>query len=195
MVREKKSDYFTAEFLSLNTVNISFNKEGDDTNIGGGEGNEGEGDQGGNEGEGDQGGNEGEGEGNEGEGNEGEGNEGNEGEGVQGAQDVTFSDIKSQYSDSEYGKHFKDVTFGTFIVNEGATMWFENVTLGGLKVQEVSTIFLENVKFESSAKISWSETTNQIYIQDCYVGDVKVTKENYMSLLNYNGKGTTIAIY
>ena len=169
MVKEKKSEYFTENFLSLNTVNISFNKEGDDNiNIGGGD--NGDDNQGGNEGEGD----------------------GNEGGDVPTS--VKYSELKGSYPDSDYGKHFKDVTFGTFVVDESARMWFENATLTGLKVEKVSTIFLEKVNFETS-NISWSETTNQIYIQDCYVGGVKVTKENYKTLLNYNDKGTTIAVY
>lgn len=123
-------------------------------------------------------------------GNNGDDNQG----GAEAPATVKFSEVKGSYSDSEYGKHFKDVTFGTFVVDEAATMWFENATLAGLKVEKVSTIFLENVKFESTSNISWSETTNQIYIKNCYVGGVKVTKENYKSLLNYSDKGTIIAI-
>ena len=169
MVKEKKSEYFDQNFLDLNTVNIFFSNE-DNVDVPDNGGNNGDDNQGGNNGDDNQG-------------------------GAEAPATVKFSEVKGSYSDSDYGKHFKDVTFGTFVVDEAATMWFENATLAGLKVEEVSTIFLENVNFESSSNISWSKTTNQIYIQNCYVGGVKVTTENYKSLLNYSGKGTTIAIY
>ena len=169
MVKEKKSEYFDQNFLDLNTVNIFFSNE-DNVDVPDNGGNNGDDNQGGNNGDDNQG-------------------------GAEAPATVKFSEVKGSYSDSDYGKHFKDVTFGTFVVDEAATMWFENATLAGLKVEEVSTILLENINFESSSNISWSKTTNQIYIQNCYVGGVKVTTENYKSLLNYSGKGTTIAIY
>ena len=178
MVKEKKSEYFDQNFLDLNTVNIFFSDKNDVVVPDNG-GNNGDDNQGGNNGDDNQGG------------NNGDDNQG----GAEAPATVKFSEVKGSYSDSDYGKHFKDVTFGTFVVDEAARMWFENATLAGLKVEKVSTIFLENVKFESTSNISWSETTNQIYIQDCYVGGVKVTGKNYKTLLNYNGKGTTIAIY
>ena len=178
MVKEKKSEYFDQNFLDLNTVNISFSNE-DNVDVPDNGGNNGDDNQGGNNGDDNQGG------------NNGDDNQG----GAEAPATVKFSEVKGSYSDSDYGKHFKDVTFGTFVVDEAATMWFENAKLAGLKVEKISTIFLENVNFESSSNISWSETTNQIYIQNCYVGGVKVTTENYKSLLNYSGKGTTIAIY
>ena len=198
MTSDKKKDYFTDQFLSLNTVNIYFNED-NGTNIpeGGenpGEGGENPGEGGENPGEGGE--NPGEGGENPGEGGEnpGEGGE-NPGEGGSQAPDMTYSEAKTIYEKSEYGWYVHDVTYGMFTVDESAELYFLNVNLSGLTVEKYSTIFLENVNFASSSNISFSENGNQLYIQNCYVGGEKVTKDNYKSLLNYEGKGSIIAIY
>lgn len=172
MVREKKNQYFSSKFLSVNTVNIYFNEEADDDNTG---------NEGGNTG------NEGGNTGNEGEG----GNTGGEG----ATEEVKFSEIKNNWSDSEYGKHINNTSFSHFVVDESTVVWFENVTLGGLKVEKYSTLFFENVNFASSSNISFSESQNQIYLQNCYVGGTKITPDNARTLLNYSdSKGTFIQI-
>lgn len=198
MVKEKKNEYFTDNFLSLNTVNIFFN--GDDSYVGGDDDNQGGNDDGNDDG-GNQGGND---DGDDDGGNQG-GNDGDQG-GETGGETggdvvpatVKFSEIKNQFSvDGDGASEIFNQTFSSFVVDQSAFIYFKDVTLGELKVEKYSTIFFENVDFESSSKISWSETGNQIYVKNCYVGGVKVTKENYESLLKYkfvNDKNFIIAI-
>jgi hypothetical protein len=193
MVSEKKGEYFTAQFLSLNTVNISFNEEGDDTNIGGGEGNEGEGNeggnQGGNEGEGNQGGNQG---GNEGEGNQG----GNEGEGNQGGEsmnDVTMSEdmdeIGEIYDNQFYYVHDKE--FGAVNLDVSAfgdLYYFENVTFTDyIYLKKEQTLIFDNCTFSEKGllvNMSGSSTAQVNVYKNC-----KLANGDAVTSSDVKGKG------
>ena len=168
MVREKKNQYFSSKFLSVNTVNIYFNEEADDDNTGnegGNTGNEGEGGNTGNEGEG--------------------GNTGGEG----ATEEVKMSTDKDNYGAVEdemfciTGKTFNGtVTLDESVAGTYGQYYFENVTFNNtIKVKEDLTLFFVNVNFNATPAISWenSNSTNRmIIIRNCYVNGTKITSSN-----------------
>lgn len=175
MVREKKNQYFSSEFLSFNTVNINFKESADDDNTGNEGGNTGnEGGNTGNEGEGGNTGGEGEG-----------GNTGGEG----ATEEVKMSADKDNYGAIEdgmfciTGKTFNGiVTLDESVAGTGGQYYFENVTFNNtIKVKEDLTLFFYNVNFNATPAISWENSTpanRMIMIHNCYVNGTKITKSN-----------------
>ena len=188
MVREKENQYFSSEFLSVNTVNIYFNEEAEDDNTGN-EGNEGEGDNTGNEGEDDNTGNEGEGDNT---GNEGEGdNTGGEGEG-DNTGTTNFSAIFEGLPNSTSvpgAKYLSDANYSEFVLDSpdaATSLHIVNSTIGKFTATTNKvTLFLENVTFTDEVDLSAMEGYT-LYVSNCTVKGTKVTSSNLKSLMKYN---------
>ena len=187
MVREKKNEYFTDNFLSLNTVNIFFNGDdsyvgGDDDNQGGNDDGDDNGDQGGDD-NGDQGGND-------------DGDDDGDDDGNQGGNDVA-DDVKMSEVAAGLGAITSDgfftisnktfagvVTLDEAMPNSSGQYSFVNVTFDKtIKVTGDLTIAFENVNFKATPAVSWSNgnpSNRMVMIKrnSCYVNGTLITKDN-----------------
>ena len=180
MVREKESQYFSSEILSVNTVLIYFNESADDDNTGnegGNTGNEGEGGNTGGEGEG--------------------GNTGGEG----ATEDVKMSTDKDNYGAINEDGMFciNDKTFnGTVTLDETVAgtgiYYFENVTFNNtLNVTEDVTVLLYNCNFSKKGLVNVTSANGYVFYQNCTVDGIRVNGSNKVELLGTTKcSGTTI---
>lgn len=168
MVREKKNQYFSSKFLSVNTVNIYFNESVDNDNTGNEGGNTG------NEGEGDNTGNEG-------------GNTGNEG----ATEEVKMSADKDNYGAIEdgmfciKGKTFNGiVTLDESVAGTSGQYYFENVTFNNtINVTEDVTVFLFDCNFSKKGLINVTSANGHVYYRNCTVDGIRVNGSNKVELL------------
>lgn len=180
MVKEKKNEYFTDDFLSLNTVNIYFN--GDDSYVGGDDDNQGGNDDGDDDG-GNQGGNDdGDDDGND-DGNDDGGNQGGE-----TAQDVKMSEAMNSlgevYNNQFFYIHDKEFNGKVTIDAKayGDLYYFENVTFNDyIYIKKSQTLIFDNCTFAKKGLVinQSGDTTVQIQAKNCKLanGDAIESKD------------------
>lgn len=179
MTKDKKNEYFTDQFLSLNTVNIYFNED-NGTNIpeGGenpGEGGENPGEGGENPGEG------GENPDEDGE-NPGEGGE-NPGEG-EGKEEINMSDVLDEIGSETDGVYLiKDKEFDVVHIDSenviNGVYYFENVTFNDyIYVEKYVTVFFKNCTFSQKGLVinKTGDITVQIMCQGCQLSNGETVK-------------------
>lgn len=174
MVEEKKSEYFDQNFLSLNTVNIFFSDKNDVVVPDNG-GNNGDDNQGGDNGDDNQGG------------NNGDDNQG----GAEAPATVKFSDIKNTLRIDNGGAYvIENATYNELIIDEdgiGLGLW--NVEVKSLKVTKAtnSVFYFKNVKFIN--QVSGLNSGMNIFVDNCYLGDEKISKTNFKSAFGFEKTG------
>ena len=166
MVNEKKSEYFDQNFLSLNTVNISFTNE-DNVVVP---------DNGGDNGDDNQGG--------EGDDNEGEGD-------VVVPTIVKFSEIKNTLRKDKDGAYvIENANYDELIIDEegiGVGLW--NVEVKSLNITKStnSVFYFKNVKFTN--KVSGLNNGMNIFVDNCYIGEAQITRDNFKTAFGFEKTG------
>lgn len=184
MVEEKKSEYFSENFLDLNTVNIYFSKDDtgavlpDDDNNGDDNGDD-NGNQGGDD--------NGDDNGNQGGGDNGDDN-GDDNQGAEVADDVKISEDMNNlgeiYNNQFFYIHDKEFK-GKVIVDAtvyGDLLYFENVTFNDyIYIKKSQTLIFDNCTFAKKGLVinQSGDTTVQIQSKYCKLvnGDTMVTKD------------------
>ena len=183
MVKEKKNEYFTDNFLSLNTVNIFFN--GDDSYVGGDDDNQGGNDDGDDDGDDD---------GND-DGNQG-GNDDGDDDGDQGgetAQDVKMSEAMNSlgevYNNQFFYIHDKEFNGKVTIDAKayGDLYYFENVTFTDyIYLEKSQTLYFDNCTFSKKGLVinKSGDSTVQVQAKNC-----KLANGDAVSKADIKGSG------